>query len=127
MLNNMEKFTIYLNKALVESFCPDYGFSEITLALMQYLNISSYNAMHINVCEIKTLRGLLIIIGEFYFLVLSHPTRDEKKNCSINMTVRTHCSCTTYYLLQLSLLDDADARFINNYFDISSIVEDLPY
>lgn len=123
----MEKFTIYLNKALVESFCPDYGFSEITLALMRYLNISSYNVMHINVCEIKTLRGLLINIGELYFLVYSHPTRDEKKNCSINMTVRTYYSCTTYYVLQLSLLDDADASFIKNYFDITFIGDDLPF
>lgn len=114
----MEKFTIYLNQALVKSFCPDYGFSEVTLALMQYLNISSYDAMHINVCEIKTLRGLLIDIGEFYFLVLSHPTRDEKKNCSINITVRTHCSCATYYVKQLSLLDDVDANFIKNYFTL---------
>lgn len=114
----MEKVTIYLRQAVIESFCPDYGFSEVTLALMHHLDINSYDAMHINVCEIKTLRGLLINIGKFYFLVLSHPTRDEKKKCTINMTVRTHCSCTTYYVKQLSLLDDADANFIKNYFTL---------
>ena len=123
----MEKFNIYLKKAFIDSFCPDYGFSQVTLALMRYLNINLYDSMHINVCEIKTPRGLLINIGEFYFLVHSNPTRDKKKQCSINITVRTQHSCITYYVQQLSLLDDADASFIKNYFDISFIGDDLPF
>ena len=112
----MEKVTIYLSQAAIDSFCPDYGFSVVTLALMHHLDINSYDSMHINVQDIKTVRGLLINIGKFYFLVHSHPTRDEKRNCSINMTVRTKCSCTTYYVKRLSLLDQADARFIKCYF-----------
>lgn len=115
----MEKVNIYLRKSLVESFCPDKGFSEVTISLMQYLNITALDAMHINVCESETSRGLQINIGESSFLVLSQPSRYDKKNCSINMTVRTSHSCTTYYVLQLSLLDDADASFIRNHFDIS--------
>lgn len=112
---NMEKVNIYLKKSFVESFCPDYGFSEVTLALMHHLNINSYAAIYINVCEIKTFQGLLINIGKFYFLVHSNPTRDEKKKC-ISINVRTKCTCTTYYVKQLSLYNDADVIFIKNYF-----------